>query len=117
MTDLAYDGVASVPTADGPVSMLAFSMTSMTLSGGVALTVSQGGGTLHTLASSVACSGNVVLYTTAFSGTISGTQQSFTPAHPPSSLPSDLQVTGLVGEQVYLAANLTQVSGLVTTIS
>jgi len=89
----------------------------MALSDSAALTVSQGGRTLHIQASSIAFSGNVVLYTTAISGTISGTQQSFTPAHPPSSLPSALQITGLVAEQVYLAASLTQVSGLVTTIS
>ncbi len=92
-------------------------MTSMALSTSVTLTVSQDGGTLHTHASSVAFSGNVVLYTTAISGTVSGTQLSFTPAHPPASLPSDLQVTVLVAEQVYLAADLTQVSGLVTTTS
>jgi hypothetical protein len=117
MTGLAYAGVASVPTAGGPVPMLEFSMTSMVLSAGVALTVSQGGGTVHTHASSVAFSGNVVLYTTAISGTVSGAQVSYTPANPPSSLPSDLQVIGLVAQQVYLAAGLTQLSGLVTTLS
>ena len=58
-----------------------------------------------------------MLYTTAISGTVSGTQLSFTPGNPPSSLPSDLQVSVLVADQVYLAANLTQVSGLVTTTS
>ena len=92
-------------------------MTSMALSTSVTLTVSQGGGTLHSLASSVTFSGNVVLYTTAISGTVSGTQLSFTPAHPPSSLSSDLQVSGLVAEQVSIAADLTQVSGLATTMS
>ena len=97
--------------------MLEFSVTSMVLSAGVALTVSQGGSTVHTQASSVAFSGNVVLYTTSISGTVSGSQLSFTPANPPSSLPSDLQITGLVAEQVYLGAGLVQVSGLVTTLS
>jgi hypothetical protein len=97
--------------------MLEFSMTSLALSATVTLAVSQSGGTLHTKASSVALSGNVVLYTTALSGTVSGAQLSFTPANPPSSLPSDLQVSGLVADQVYLAAGLTQVSGLVTSTS
>lgn len=117
MTGLAYDGVVLVPTSDGSVSVLEFSMTSMTLSTTVTLTVSQGGGTLHNKASSVALSGTVVLYTTGLSGTVSGTQVSYTPAHPPSSLPSDLQISGLVAEHFYLAADLTQVSGLVTTAS
>jgi hypothetical protein len=116
MAGLTFDGVTSVHTAGGSVSMLEFSMTSLALSGNVVLTVSQNGGTLRTQASSATFSGSVVLYTTAISFSISGTQVSYTTASPPSSLPSDAQVAGLLADQLYLAADLAQVSGLLTTI-
>jgi hypothetical protein len=112
MTGLTFDGVTSVPTASGSVSMLEFSMTSLALSGNVALTATLSGSTLRTQASSANFSGSVVLYTTAISFSLSGTQVSYTTASPPSSLPSDVQVTGLVTDETYLTADLAQVSGL-----
>lgn len=116
MTGVTFDGVTSARTAGGPVSMLEFSMTSLALSDNVVLTVAQSGATMRAQASSAVFSGSVTLYTTAISFSVSGTQMSFTVANPPSSLPPNVQVTGLVVDQAYLVASLAQVSGLVTTI-
>jgi hypothetical protein len=86
LTGLSYDGVTSVPTAAGPVPMLTFRMNSLVLAGGTALTVTAGGHTLLVADSSLDFSGNVVLYTTRFSGLLLGVPVTFTPASPPPAL-------------------------------
>src|ERR1039457_2867327 len=65
---LSYDGVAQVATASGTVTMMKFTMSSLTLTGNIALTVSQGGGTAVTRSSSMHFGGPVVLYATKLSG-------------------------------------------------
>ena len=79
MTRLSYDGVADVQTATGTMPMLRFSMSSMTLSGGTVLTVSENGHPSVTNDSSLEFRGNVVLYTTRISGRLLGATVTFTP--------------------------------------
>lgn len=99
MTGLSYDGVAGVPTAAGSQQMLKFSMSSLTLSGGTVLTVSQGSGNVVTSNSSLQFTGNVVLYVTKLCGTILGTQVCYTPQDPPGLLPSAVVLTSLRADQ------------------
>jgi Family of unknown function (DUF6114) len=113
---LSYDGVASVPTADGgSVAMLKFSMSSMTLSDGTKLMVSEGGLTFVTSSPSLAFSGNVVLYTTKISGELLGIPFTYTPDNPPPLLLSNMDFTNVVTDQPFaqvgeLVANGVQVS-------
>ena len=72
MTGLSYDGVADVQTATGTVPMLRFSMSSMTLSGGTVLTVTENGHPYVINDSALEFRGNVVLYTTRISGRLLG---------------------------------------------
>jgi hypothetical protein len=91
----------SVPTASGNVQMMQFSATSLDLSG-MQLTVSQGGGTITTTASSLDLTGDVVLYATELSGDLFGIPLTITPGTPIADI---LQVLGEAG----LSQSLTQV--------
>ncbi len=71
LSGLSLDGVADVPTAAGTVQMLESSMSSLALSGGIELTVTQDGHTFATKTSALDFSGNVLLYTTQISGACS----------------------------------------------
>ncbi len=117
MTGLSYDGVASVPTATGAVSMLKFSMSSMTLSGGTVLTVDENGHRLVTSSSSLDFSGNVVLYTTRLSGQLAGVTVTFTPQNPPSLVLPTMTFTNVVTDQPLTMADSLQAQGLLTTAS
>ncbi|HCU92989.1 MAG TPA: hypothetical protein DHU96_09730 [Actinobacteria bacterium] len=117
MTGLSYDGVANVATASGTVQMLKFSMTSMTLSGGTVLTVSEGGHTLLTQDSSLDLSGNVVLYTTEFSAQLLGVPVTFTPQNPPTAILPDMTFTNVVTDQPFTMADTFQATALVTSLN
>lgn len=97
--------------------MLKFSMTSLALSGAVKLSVSLDGHTVTVQATAATLDGTVVLYATEISGDLQGTQVSFTPDNPPSSLPSDLQLTSLVAHRVIASGDTGQMSDLRTTLS
>jgi hypothetical protein len=68
LTDFAYQGAASLPTATGSVQEMKFTAGALTLSGGVTATVSQGGATTTTASSALDFDGSVVLYATQLSG-------------------------------------------------
>jgi len=107
ITGFLYDGVVSVPTASGSQQMMEFSATSIDLAG-ARLTVSQGGGTMTTTASSLDFSGNVVLYATQLSGDLLGIPTTLTPGNAVATI---LQLLGQLG----LTQSLTQAIPLTLT--
>jgi Family of unknown function (DUF6114) len=76
---LSYQGTAQVPTARGTVTMMKFTMSALTLTGGVIATVTQNGQTTVTTNSSLDFSGGVVLYATRLSGRLLGVPLTLTP--------------------------------------
>ena len=112
MTGLTYDGVANVQTAAGPVPMLKFSMSSMTLSGGTVLTVNESGQAVVTKESSLDFTGNVVLYTTKFSGQLLGVAVTFTPQNPPPQVLPTMTFTNVVTDQPFTLADSSQATSL-----
>jgi hypothetical protein len=73
-----------VPDAadSGTVTMMKFTMTSLTLTGDIALTVNEGGSTAVTRSPSMYFGGPVVLYATKLSGDLLGIPVTITPASP-----------------------------------
>jgi len=117
LTGLSFDGVAKVATANGTVRMLKFSMSSLTLSGGTVLTVVQTGHSFFARDSSLAFSGNVVLYTTKFSGDLAGVRVTFTAKKPPPAVLPDMTFTSMIADQPYTTAGSLQASDLKITVS
>ena len=78
---MSYQGTAQVPTASGTLSMMKFTMSSLTLTGGVRATVTQNGQTTVTTNSSLDFSGGVVLYATKLSGSLLGVPITLTPGN------------------------------------
>jgi hypothetical protein len=78
---MSYQGTAQVPTASGTLTMMKFTMSSLTLTGGVRATVTQNGQTTVTTNSSLAFSGGVVLYATELSGSLLGVPITLTPGN------------------------------------
>lgn len=115
LTGLSYDGVASVPTASGPVQMLKFSMSGLSLSGNDNLTVTQGGHTLTVRAASLDFSGNVTLLTTKFSGDLLGIPLTFTPSSPPPLVLPVMVFTNVVTERPDTSSDALQIGGLQIT--
>ncbi len=118
---LSYDGVAQVATADGAVTMMKFTMSSLTLTGNIALTVSEGGGTAVTRSSSMHFGGPVVLYATKLSGDLLGIPVTITPTSPlatilqllaPVTRAVPVPMTNVVTEQPYTTAGSLQAGGL-----
>jgi hypothetical protein len=120
ITGFAYDGLATVHTARGPVKMMQFSMTSLSLTG-VDLTVSQGGAVLATHAPELDLNGKVVLYATKLSGDLLGVPVTITPQTPiatilqavaPLTKTVPVPMTNVVTDQPYTSAISMSVSGL-----
>ena len=111
-TEVSFDGVASVPTAHGTVSMLAFSMTSMTFSGPATLTVRRYRHSLVTMGSSFGFTGHVLLYTTKLSGDLNGVKVTFTPKNPPLGLHRNPVFTNVVVTRPYAISDSLQANGL-----
>jgi hypothetical protein len=78
---MSYQGTAHVPTASGTLTMMKFTMSSLTLTGGVRATVTQNGQTTVTSNSSLDFSGGVVLYATKLSGSLLGIPITLTPGN------------------------------------
>jgi hypothetical protein len=78
---MSYQGTAQVPTASGTLTMMKFTMSSLTLTGGVTATVTQNGQTTVTTNSSLDFSGGVVLYATKLSGNLLGVPITLTPGN------------------------------------
>lgn len=91
-------------------------MTALALSGGVTVTDSQGGQTIVTQATAATLDSSVVLYTTEISGSLLGVQVDYTPANPPSSLPSNLQLTGVVAHDAITTADTALITALHTAV-
>jgi hypothetical protein len=104
--------VADVPTANGAVPMLKFSMSSLDLGGDAQLTVTEDGHQLVAQASAIDFSGDVTLYTTSFSGDLLGIRVTFTPQNPPPLVLPDMIFTNVVTQQPYMTAGSVQESGL-----
>ena len=78
---MSYQGTTQVPTASGTVTMMKFTMSSLTLTGGVRATVTQNGQATVTNDSSLDFSGGVVLYATELSGSLLGIPVRLTPGN------------------------------------
>jgi hypothetical protein len=78
---LSYQGAAQVPTASGTLTMMKFTMSSLTLTGDVRATVTQNGQITVTANSSLDFSGGVVLYATKLSGSLLGVPITLTPGN------------------------------------
>jgi hypothetical protein len=78
---MSYQGTAQGPTARGTVTMMKFTMSSLTLTGGVRATVTENGQTTVTINSSLDFSGGVVLYATKLSGSLLGVPITLTPGN------------------------------------
>ncbi len=78
---LSYQGTAQVPTASGTLTMMKFTMSSLTLAGDVRATITQNGQTTVTTNSSLEFSGGVVLYATRLSGRLLGVPVTLTPGN------------------------------------
>jgi len=78
---LSYQGTAQVPTASGTLTMMKFTMSSLTLAGDVRATVTQNGQTTVTTNSSLEFNGGVVLYATTLSGRLLGVPITLTPGN------------------------------------
>jgi hypothetical protein len=116
-SEVTFDGVAQVPTANGNVPMLMFTMSSMTFSGGAVLTVKRSRQSFVTMGSSFGFTGHVVLYATKLTGVLNGVKVNFTPKNPPLHLPSDAVLTGVVAHQPYAIADSMQATGLTSFFS
>lgn len=78
---MSYRGTTQVSTASGTLTMMKFTMSSLTLTGGVRATVTQNGQTTVTNDSSLGFSGGVVLYPTGLSGSLLGIPITLTPGN------------------------------------
>ncbi len=78
---MSYQGTAQVPTASGTLTMMKFTMSSLTLTGDVRATVTQNGQTTVTTNLSLDFSGGVVLYATKLSGSLLGVPIALTPGN------------------------------------
>jgi len=78
---MSYQGTAQVPTAGGTVTMMKFTMSSLTLNGGVRATVTQNDQATVTSDSSLDFGGGVVLYATGLSGRLLGIPITLTPGN------------------------------------
>ena len=121
LVGLSYDGVAQVATASGTVTMMKFTMNSLTLTGNIALTVSEGRGTAVTRSSSMHFGGPVVLYATKLSGDLLGIPVTITPTSPlatilqllaPVTQAVPVPMTHVVTDQPYTSAGSLQAGGL-----
>jgi Family of unknown function (DUF6114) len=121
LTDFAYQGTATLPTASGKVQVMKFTATALTLSGGVTATVSQGGATTTTASSALDFSGGVVLYATQLSGCLRPLCVTLTPANVltgllkllgPVTSNVSLTLTSVTTDQPLVMAGVLQASGL-----
>jgi len=117
LTGLSFDGVATVPTAAGPVKMLKFSMSGLSLAGDDDLMVTEGGFALAIRADTLNFTGDVTLLTTKFSGDLLGVPLTFTPSSPPPAVLPKMTFTHVVTERPYTSADALVIGGLLITTS
>lgn len=120
MGGLSFDGIVDdLPTSDGPIRVLQFSMDRATTDG-FELSTPNSDGTAAVLRSpELAVAGNVLLYTDRFTGKLFGAAEvTFTPYSPPQLVPSEIFFTDVDISLVYVrgdvldADDLTALSGV-----
>lgn len=102
---MSYQGTTQVPTASGIVTMMKFTMSSLTLTGGVRATVTQNGQATVTTDSSLDFSGGVVLYATELSGSLN----SLTPLVP-------VTMNNVTTDDFLVASDSLQANDLIITL-
>jgi len=121
----AYDGVASVPTANGTQAMMKFSASSIHLSGTPTLTIIQNGNPAVTRVSTLSFTGNVTLYATKLSGDLLGAPITITPQSPlatilqllaPLTQLVPVPMTNVVTDQPLTIADSSQWNGFKITV-
>ncbi len=121
LSDFAYQGAATLPTAAGSVQEMKFTAGSLTLSGGVTATVSQDGATTSTTSPALDFSGSVVLYATQLSGCEGPLCVTLTPTNVVTELLKligpvtshvSLTMTSVTTDQPLVTAGSLQASGL-----
>ena len=120
ITGFAYRGLVTVRTANGPVRMMQFTMSSLALSS-VSLTAGRNPEVITTTAPSLDLSGSVVLDATQLSGDLLGVPVTITPHSPlatilrvlsPLTKGAPLTMTHVVTEQPVTSAGAMSVRGL-----
>jgi hypothetical protein len=111
MSGLSYDGVASLPSANGTVKALKFTMSKAVLKN-VNQSVARGGTTVRTRTPNLTLTGDVVMYTTKMSSKLLGIPLTFTPESPPPLTLPYMVMTDVVSEQPSVTANGAQLTGL-----
>jgi hypothetical protein len=111
MSGLSYDGVVELPTGQGSVRALRFTMDKGTMTT-VDQTIRHGQDQTRATATSLAFSGDVVMYTTKMSGKVFGLlPMTFTPDSPPPLVPSSMSLTEMVAEQPHVLADSAHADG------
>ncbi|MQY06925.1 DUF6114 domain-containing protein [Actinomadura macrotermitis] len=111
MSGLSYDGVAEVPTADGPVKALKFSMSKAVLKD-VDQATRHGAAHTELKTPQLTLDGKVVMYTTRMSSKLLGIPLTFTPASPPPLTLPFMIMTDVVSEQPAVRADGAEAAGL-----
>jgi hypothetical protein len=126
LDDFAFQGVASLPTAaGGAVQLMKFTSSSVTLSGDVTATVTQGGATTTTTSPSLAFGGTVVLYATSLRGCLGPVCVTLTPSSVltgllkllgPVTSHVSLTLTSVTTDQPLVTAGSLQTGGLTISV-
>ncbi|WP_030169200.1 DUF6114 domain-containing protein [Spirillospora albida] len=111
MSGLSYDGVALLPSAEGTVRALKFSMTKAVLKD-VDQTSRHGGTTTRITAGTLTFTGDVAIYTTRMASKLLGIPVTFTPEHPPPLTPPSMVMTDVVAERPSVQARGAAISAL-----
>lgn len=114
MSALSFDGVVDVPTAQGPLPTLKFSMGSVVMHG-YSLDAPAGlhGGAVALVIDTLTLRSNVDFYTTRMSGLLFGTLPvTYTPDTPPLLVPASVTFTGFSSEQVFVRSDTLTANGL-----
>ena len=90
MTGLQFEGVVALPTADGTLTALKFSMDQAVIDDFLLRTPGPAGRTIRLATDRLTVSGDVAFYTTRFVGRLSGTEITLAPDLP---LPDGISIT------------------------
>lgn len=116
MSGLHYDGVVSLPTKDGPVKRLRFSMKRAVLNN-VDQKVGKGTLTGRLRVGTLTFSGGVVMYAAKMKSNVLGLLPlTFTPEHPPPLVLPTMFMTDVVTEQSNVQAASATLTGLKITV-
>ncbi len=116
MQGLTFDGVVDLPRLGGGViTVLRFSMSSVTHGTFALDTPGAGGARIAVTAATLTVSGNVTFYCTSFAAYAGTTLLSYTPSAPPTSVPASLTVQRATIGLVYLNADRVTAVGFSVT--